>query len=84
MRNTKYEVSKATATAQDAHSYISVIEPNLICPAPGSRPTLSPSVGLLALLVGLNIILERFAGVARALRARLTPAYAISPLDGAQ
>ena len=32
MRNTKYEVSKATATAQDAHTYISVMDPNLSAP----------------------------------------------------
>ena len=39
-------------------------------------------VGLLALLVGLRLFFLHFAGVARALRARLTPAYVISPLKG--
>ena len=39
-------------------------------------------VGLLALLVGLRFFFLHFAGVARALRARLTPAYVISPLKG--
>ena len=39
-------------------------------------------VGLLALLIGLRLFFLHFAGVARALRARLTPAYVISPLKG--
>ena len=39
-------------------------------------------VGLLALLVGLRLFFLHFAGVARALRARLPPAYVISPLKG--
>ena len=39
-------------------------------------------VGLLALLVGLRLFFLHFAGVARALRARLTPAYWLPPLTG--
>ena len=64
VRNAKYKIRSKQSycnCARCSHLYIGDGSES-ICPAPGSRPTLSPSVGLLAVLVGLYIIFDSRQG----------------------